>query len=504
MKFRLQYLRAIAAFLVVIWHASYHLWAVRGDNVMLAKTPGLSGAFGVTLFFVISGYLMATLAVRSSPGQFLIHRVIRIYPIYWIVVISFIIINAALGFGYKIDPLALALMPGDGRTYPLGVEWTLPFELSFYFVIFVVMLLRATRFIPVIGLVWALAILALLQLMPGLQQGQFPRLSHVLISEWTLPFALGMLIPAALKRNIKSTLSLPAGALLVGVALHAQNYANFILPIACLCLVHWSVVPRGTDDAKNEIRPLTKLGDWSYALYLCHVPVMLWIFRLAPASWPSIPLYCAVVLLSVGAAVVLGSIDLALYRRLKVWVDARKSTPTAAMGASFAVVLACYGGFSEIQAWRGSGLTTRADALGHQLESAKPQTRAEFETAGTHVNLTSDAMLRGYIDGITCDPDGSVQVRGWVSDTNKGSDGIAVLVFGEGRYWGSTVPNIERSDVTRALKLHALFQTPGFAATFKKHSCDAQCPHFTSIAVKGNSYVLLQSVSKDSTCVVPR
>ncbi|MFM0203792.1 hypothetical protein PQR53_28485 [Paraburkholderia fungorum] len=48
MKFRLQYLRAIAAFLVVIWHASYHLWAVRGDNILLAKTPGVAGAFGVT------------------------------------------------------------------------------------------------------------------------------------------------------------------------------------------------------------------------------------------------------------------------------------------------------------------------------------------------------------------------------------------------------------------------------------------------------------------------
>ena len=504
MKFRLQYLRAIAALLVVIWHASYHLWAVRGDNTLLAKTPGLSGAFGVTLFFVISGYLMATLAVRSSPGQFLIHRAIRIYPIYWMVLFIVFAINVALGFGFSIDPLALALMPGAGRNYTLGVEWTLPFELSFYFVVFVVMLVRATRFIPLIGILWAAIIIVSLPLMPGLQQGQFPRLSHLLISEWTLPFALGLLIPAAIKRGFTSTISLPVGIVLVAFALYAQSYANYILPFACLCLVHWSVVPRGKDDAKNEIRPLTRLGDWSYALYLCHVPIMMWFFRLAPASWSNVALYCLVVLLSLGACAVLGSIDLAMYRRLKHWVDTRRPAPTAAMGASFAMLLACYGGFSEVQAWRSGGLTMRADALGHQMETAKPQTQAEFDAASTRVSLSTDASLHGFVDSVTCEPDGSVQVHGWAADSTTGSSGIAVLVFGDGRFWGSTVPSIERSDVMKVLKLHALFQTPGFAATFNPRSCDGRCPRFTSMAVKGNSYALLPSNEANGASCVTR
>jgi len=493
MKFRLQYLRAIAAFFVVIWHASYHLWAVRGDDVLLAKTPALSGAFGVTLFFVISGYLMATLAVRSSPGQFLIHRAIRIYPIYWLVLFIVFAINVALGFGFSIDPLALALMPGAGRNYTLGVEWTLPFELSFYFVVFVVMLVRAPRFIPLIGILWATVILVLLPLMPGLQQGQFPRLSHLLISEWTLPFALGLLIPAAINRGFTSRTSLPVGMVLVVFALYAQSYANYILPFACIFLVHWSVVPRGKDDAKNEVRPLTKLGDWSYALYLCHVPIMMWLFRLAPASWPNVSLYCLVVLLSLGACVVLGTIDLAMYRLLKQWVDTRRPKMTAIMGASFAMLLAFYGGFSEAQAWRSGGLTTRADALGRQIETAKPQTRAEFDAAGARVSLSTDASLHGFVDSVTCEPDGSVQVHGWAADSTTGSSGVVVLVFGDGRYWGSTLPSTERADVMKVLKLHALFQTPGFAVTFNRRSCDGQCPLLTSLAVKGNSFALLPS-----------
>lgn len=502
MKFRLQYLRAVAALLVVIWHASYHLWDVRGDNVLLAKTPGLSGALGVTLFFVISGYLMATLAVRSSPGQFLLHRVIRIYPIYWIVLFIVFAINVALGFGFSIDPLALALMPGVGRNYTLGVEWTLPFELSFYFVVFVVMLVRATRFIPLIGILWAAIILVLLPLMPGLQQGQFPRLSHLLISEWTLPFALGLLIPAAIKRGFTSTMSLPVGIVLVAFAAYAQSYANEILPFACIFLVHWSVVPRGKDDANKEIRPLTKLGDWSYALYLCHVPIMMWLFRLAPATWSNVALYCLVVLLSLGACVVLGSIDLVMYRRLKHFVDTQRPTRTAAMGASFAMLLACYGVFSEVQAWHSGGLTAHADALGHQVESARPKTQAEFDVASKHASLFQDPSLHGSVDSVTCEWDGSVQVRGWAADSITGSSGIAILVFGDGRYWGSTVPNFERADVMKVLKLHALFQTPGFAVTFDPRSCHGECPRFTSIALRGNSYALLQSnEAKGASCV---
>lgn len=494
MKFRLQYLRAVAAFLVVIWHASYHLWDVRGDSVMLAKTPGLSGAFGVTLFFVISGYLMATLAVKATPGQFMIHRVIRIYPIYWIVLAAVFAINVALGVGFSIDPLALALMPGQGRNYTLGVEWTLPFELSFYFIVFVVMLVRATRFIPLIATVWAVVILALLQLMPILQQGQFPRLSHLLVSEWTLPFALGLLVPAAIKRGFTASgLSMALGLVLVAFALYAQRYSNYILPFACWFLVHWSVVPRGKDDARNEIRWLTKLGDWSYALYLCHVPIMMWFFQRAPKSWSNVALYVLVVVLSLGAAIVMGSIDLAMYRRLKQWVDARRPAPTAAMGASFALLLLCYGCVSEVQAWRSDGITQQADALGHRLEQANPQTQAQFDAASAHMNLSADTALHGYVDNVRCDPDGSVQVTGWAADSTTGSAGVAVLVFGDGRYFGSTVPNGKRDDVTKALELHALFQTPGFSAMFRKGACDGQCPRFTSMVVKGSSYALLPS-----------
>ena len=322
MKYRLQYLRAAAALLVVFWHASYHLWAIRGDNSLLSKTPAISGALGVTLFFVISGYLMATLAVRNTASQFMLHRVIRIYPIYWLVVFTFFCINTLLGFGFTFDSLALALMPGNGRAYPLGVEWTLPFELSFYLVVFLVILVRATRYLPVIAILWAALIIVLLQVAPDLQQGQFPRLSHLLVSEWTLPFTLGLLIPVAVQRGIVTSYLWVFGLVLVALTFMVPASTIYAIPVACVCFVHWAVIPRPKEtDRRNEIKPLTRLGDWSYALYLCHVPILLWMFRLAPASWSGLLLWSASIVLSLIAAAGFGSIDLAMYRRLKAWVD---------------------------------------------------------------------------------------------------------------------------------------------------------------------------------------
>jgi peptidoglycan/LPS O-acetylase OafA/YrhL len=43
------------------------------------------GPFAVGLFFVISGYLMPLAIVRySSAGRFLLNRLLRIYPLYWL------------------------------------------------------------------------------------------------------------------------------------------------------------------------------------------------------------------------------------------------------------------------------------------------------------------------------------------------------------------------------------------------------------------------------------
>ncbi len=80
----LQYLRAVAALLVVYLHAT-----IQVNNLRAANTSAWLevGKCGVDIFFVLSGYVMWTSTAGRHSGvmEFLRRRLVRIVPLYWIV-----------------------------------------------------------------------------------------------------------------------------------------------------------------------------------------------------------------------------------------------------------------------------------------------------------------------------------------------------------------------------------------------------------------------------------
>jgi exopolysaccharide production protein ExoZ len=93
------------------------------------------GAAGVDLFFVISGFIMATVAPGRKPGAFLAARMRRIYPIYWLCLIPWIGIASMLGL-LSLPKLvaSVTLWPVFGDFYRpvLPAGWSLCFEMLFY------------------------------------------------------------------------------------------------------------------------------------------------------------------------------------------------------------------------------------------------------------------------------------------------------------------------------------------------------------------------------------
>ena len=83
----IQYVRAIAALLVVFYHGTVYVSRMFGDTALFDTFGGYPGSLGVVAFFVISGYLMADISPKYSASTFLTHRVIRIYPAYLFCVI---------------------------------------------------------------------------------------------------------------------------------------------------------------------------------------------------------------------------------------------------------------------------------------------------------------------------------------------------------------------------------------------------------------------------------
>ncbi|MFL6604077.1 MAG: acyltransferase family protein [Steroidobacteraceae bacterium] len=82
----LQYLRAVAALLVVFLHATIQVNNLRAPNTSAWLEVGKCG---VDIFFVLSGFVMwASTAGRSGVLEFLRRRLVRIVPLYWIVTLA--------------------------------------------------------------------------------------------------------------------------------------------------------------------------------------------------------------------------------------------------------------------------------------------------------------------------------------------------------------------------------------------------------------------------------
>jgi exopolysaccharide production protein ExoZ len=85
--FTIQALRAVAALLVVVYHA-FDMWGAR-ISTAAPGTAWANGAAGVDIFFVVSGFVMVVSSRRlafqpRACSTFIQHRIVRIVPLYWL------------------------------------------------------------------------------------------------------------------------------------------------------------------------------------------------------------------------------------------------------------------------------------------------------------------------------------------------------------------------------------------------------------------------------------
>src|SRR5215475_9110432 len=91
----LQYVRGVAAMMVVYHHTAFQVIKTTGE----ASLPLWElGAAGVDLFFVTSGFIMwvTTEDSRVTPGQFLYRRIVRVAPLYWLATLVLLILSLVL------------------------------------------------------------------------------------------------------------------------------------------------------------------------------------------------------------------------------------------------------------------------------------------------------------------------------------------------------------------------------------------------------------------------
>jgi exopolysaccharide production protein ExoZ len=317
-----QGLRGVAALLVALYHATGYASAyLRGGTPEFTEVfDARFGVLGVAVFFAISGMLMAGVVPRTDPWRFLAHRIVRVYPLYLLALFVWLPICAALhvqSVGFHL--LRLTLAPVGDRAYYLGgIEWTLIYECTYYIALFALARLGLQHRLGIVASVW----LAAIALSPAVLPGFDPNSSHLayfLLAVPNVAFAGGLLAPA-ITRNVKifpPGLSLLAVAWFFLIGTHDLTTDRWFAGIVATLLVV------DASRLKSTGIPFVpaKLGDWSYALYLFHIPCFLLVYKFWPPFGGTVAAWIGAVWVASLVGAVFGSLDVRLYRYLKSAAD---------------------------------------------------------------------------------------------------------------------------------------------------------------------------------------
>ncbi|MFC0397033.1 acyltransferase family protein [Paraburkholderia rhizosphaerae] len=322
-------MRGLAALLVAYFHCRQVVWVGMqsfhhavgtsfslSSLVAYATFPISWGSAGVPIFFVISGYCIHRGAAfrlardpnyRLDAGNFWMRRFARIYPV----------LLAALLLTLTLDAISLQLPPVShkvrdiglmpflvnlfslqgvaGHTYGSnGALWTLSLEVQFYAIYPLLFALRR-RF----GMNTILVAVALINIVSGIV---LERHDIQFFPSYWFSWTLGAWIAeaqagATATRQPRSALfwyGLAALLTLAGcAAFYVGQYLAFQLwALGFACYLH-KALQRKRAVESAPMRVLSRFGDFSFSLYLIHLPIFVMLssvfFRseLQLSIWPS-------------------------------------------------------------------------------------------------------------------------------------------------------------------------------------------------------------------------
>jgi peptidoglycan/LPS O-acetylase OafA/YrhL len=239
------------------------------------------------MFFTISGFVVLLSAWGRRPREFVISRIVRLYPAYWAAVTITAVVAITLSRGlFKVTPVQyLANLTMFNALPNIAnvdvVYWTLWAEIRFYLLVFVLAWIGITR-ARVVTVLWLwLAATAVIEAHVG-PAGLAAGADLIVQSQWSHYFIAGM----ALCLIYRAGLSWPLGAVLVityGNAVYqAINFARrvsgryhqalhpavIVAIITVIFIVMTLIAVRAT---RQLGRPwFAVAGALTYPLYLVH------------------------------------------------------------------------------------------------------------------------------------------------------------------------------------------------------------------------------------------
>jgi exopolysaccharide production protein ExoZ len=276
----IQVMRGVAALAVTLFHVA-GIQEKEGFNGWLFSLFNGWGSWGVDLFFIISGYVMAISLKESNDTatQFLLKRVIRIYPLYFILTAFYCLIWIAvpqLFSTFSPNPewvlASLTFTSGfAGFGEPiLGQGWSLEFEALFYLSIALMLIIRKNYRLEILtsAILIGLCVLGvnsiILEFSFGLLAAYLKMYLHKIVKlrYFLIVFGIASLIlqrytnPADIPRFLQ--FGIPCVTLFVGFLLASPVKNRFILHIGeisySIYLLQFFVIPVFFKFLKDDFR----------------------------------------------------------------------------------------------------------------------------------------------------------------------------------------------------------------------------------------------------------
>lgn len=287
MKFyNIQAMRGVAALMVLLIHVMQHNY---GIDAILYRFWWI-GPAGVDIFFVISGFVVCYAAARASAGEetslvsaskFSIKRLVRIYPLYWVVLACAWTVSDKVSLAPNYLPeysvwryLTLTIVQNN----KVMVAWTLAYEMFFYVVLAAIIFIRPKSFYKAVGFWVVLQVAAI-----GISWSLFKSasLDYVFTSPVILEFTAGCGLAYVIDKGVKGGgfLSLIYGIILFSVGAYVNSglaelawspgwRALLFTPGALLIL--YGLIDLERSGAWVMPAWLQRVGDSSYSIYMWH------------------------------------------------------------------------------------------------------------------------------------------------------------------------------------------------------------------------------------------
>ncbi len=488
----IQAMRGVASIVVFLGHALLLMPGIGLDQFF--SFFGVIASSGVDIFFVISGFIITTVALRGgdqeqSRGQaawnFAVRRGVRVYPVYWVVFACAFALSPWVNFAppvTDIKPVAQQFFLLTHVNSFVMAAWSLAFEIYFYAIVTLAIFI-APRRVGRILTIWVALTIAIITY--DFFIGRNGWIGLLPFSPLILEFIMGMLVAYVIRRGTTEfamttafvgVVSFLAGLeIMRGLGWSSLNpwYRTFYsgLPSAFIIYAVVALELRGTWVFS---RAWTRLGDASYSLYIWHQFIFYSLFTLliSVGAQHKLPWFFLVPLWVV-PAFLFGFFS---YRRIELPIQdglnrilVRGKRPVTAeqklkrvyclIGVVVITLIVC--GYTLNSARRLAADSKNAALVGSKIQSHSSGKGEAFDLAGAAVaaGFKTDSHLRGHFDGAYRQP-GQIRVHGWAADTSAQGRTVRMLVFYCGRFIGEAPRDRRRPDVARSLGISEV--TTGF------------------------------------------